>query len=465
MNRTDEGRGVATPEEGGANESPTRVPARANPDGETPDPEWGWVDPAIWTPRMVQALRSGVRGGVWYTLADKIRTPRALASAFAKVKANGGAPGIDRMTVEAFERDKDRHLRELGEALAAGTYHPSAIRRCYIPKGGSKELRPLGIPTVKDRVVQTALRAALEPIYEREFAEHSYGFRPGRNAHQAIDRVERLLCEGNRWVVDLDLKSYFDTVPHAPLMRLVRERVADGQVLAMVESFLKQPVDEEGRRWSPIVGTPQGAVISPLLANLYLDPLDHLMAGLGFEMTRYADDLVVQCRSEEDARRALAEITRWCGAAALTVHPVKTRVVCVSATEGFDFLGYHFRAHRDDPRRVKKWPRAKSVAKLRDALRPLTRRKNGDSLEWIVRRVNVVLRGFFQYFVKSVPTPLREIDSWVRGRLRAVLRARRKRRGRSTVRDNQRWPNAFFAKLGLFSLVRVPAPVMHSPSG
>jgi RNA-directed DNA polymerase len=465
MSRTDEERGVATPEEGGANESPTRVPARANPDGQTPGPEWAWVDPTIWTPRMVQALRSGVKGGVWYTLWDKINTPRALASAFAKVKANGGAPGVDRRTVEAFERDKERHLRELGETLAAGTYRPSAIRRCYIPKGGSKELRPLGIPTVRDRVVQTALRAALEPIYEREFAEHSYGFRPGRSAHHAIDRVERLLCAGNKWVVDLDLKSYFDTVPHAPLMALVRERVADGRVLALVETFLTQPVEDEGRRMVPTVGTPQGAVISPLLANLYLNPLDHHMAGLGFEMTRYADDLVVQCRSEEDARRALAEITRWCGLAALTVHPIKTRIVRVSVTEGFDFLGYHFREHRDDPGRVKMWPREKSVAKLRDTLRPLTRRRNGDSLEWIIRRMTPILRGFFQYFHKSVATPLREIDGWVRERLRAILRTRRKRRGRPTVKDRQRWPNAFFAKLGLFSLVRVPVPVMHSPSG
>jgi RNA-directed DNA polymerase len=269
------------------------------------------------------------------------------------VKANKGAAGVDHVSVQAYERDLESNLRKLHEALKAGTYRPSAIRRCYIPKPGSRtERRPLGIPTVRDRVVQTALRAAIEPIYEREFAEHSYGYRPGHHAHQAIERVERKFDEGSNWVVDVDLKSYFDTIPHQPLMARMRERVADGRVLGLLEAFLKQPVQEEGQQAIPRVGTPQGGVVSPVMANVYLNPLDHLMANAGYEMTRYADDMIVQCRSEQEARAALDLITRWCAQAGLTVHPVKTRIVRVSVTEGFDFLGYHFREHRENPTRM-----------------------------------------------------------------------------------------------------------------
>ena len=414
---------------------------------------------------MVQALVDGVKGGKWYSLWDKIIALRTLEAAFAKVKANDGAAGVDHVSVEAFERDKERNLRALHESLKAGTYRPSAIRRCFIPKAGSKELRPLGIPTVRDRVVQTALRAGIEPIFEREFADHSYGFRARRSAHQAIDRVEQQLCAGMSWVVDVDLKSYFDTVPHDALMAKVRTRVADGRVLELIEAFLTQPIAEDGGQWTPTVGTPQGAVVSPVLSNVSLDALDHLLVRAGFEMTRYADDFVIQCRSEEEAKRALAEVTRWCGTAGLTVHPTKTRIVKVSATEGFDFLGYHFRAHRDDPGRVKKWPREKSGMKLRDTLRPLTKRTSGHALEEIIKRVNVVLRGFFEYFRKSVQLPLRALDKWVRGRLRSILRRRMKRRGKGDGLDHFRWPNAYFEDRGLFSLARALEQTTHPPRG
>jgi RNA-directed DNA polymerase len=372
---------------------------------------------------------------------------------------------VDRVSIEAYARDLERNLRTLHESLQAGTYRPAAIRRCYIPKAGSAERRPLGIPTVRDRVVQTAIRAAIEPIFEREFGEHRYGYRPGRSAHSAVARVERRLCEGSTWVVDVDLTSYFDTIPHAPLRARLRERVADGRVLGRLEAFLKQPVAEEGRQRIPGVGTPQGAVISPVMANVYLNPLDHLRVGAGFEATRYAEDLVVPCRTEGDARRALDAITRWCAQAGRTVHPEKTRIVHVSVTEGFDFLGDHFRLHRDDPGRVKVWPRKKSVAKRRATLRPLTKRTNGHALRDVLRRVNVVLRGFFQYFRRSVRTPLREIDEWVRGRLRAILRRRRTQRGRARGRDLMVWTNRYFEDLGLFSRARALEQTTHSPSG
>lgn len=458
MNGTEEDHTLNVAPEEGASDPPTRVPARAKPAGERPclPPRWAWADSTVWTPRMARALEDGVKGGVWYTLWDKFTTLAALESAFAKVKANDGAAGVDHMSIKEFERDKDKHLRTLHASLKDGTYRPAAIRRRYIPKAGSTELRPLGIPTVRDRVVQAALRAGIEPIFEKEFSEISLGFRPGRSAHGAIDRVERLLDAGNRWVVDVDLKSYFDTVPHHRLMVLLKQRVADGRVLDLIETFLKQPVEDNGSRWTPIVGTPQGAVMSPLLANVYLNPLDHRMAKLGYEMTRYADDFVIQCRTEAEARRALDEVTRWCGAAGLTVHPDKTRIVHAEGREGFDFLGYHFRARRDDPSRTTKWPREKSARKLRETLKPLTKRTSGHSLSSIVTTVNPILRGFLGYFYKSARHGLVSMDEWIRQRLRAVLRRRSRRRGRAREPDYKRWPIAFFDKLGLFSLARTP---------
>jgi len=458
MNRTEEDHTLNVAPEEGASDPPGRVPAKARPTGERPGlpPRWAWADPTVWTPRMVRALEDGVKGGAWYTLWDKFTTLAALESAFAKVKANDGAAGVDHMSIKDFERDKDKHLRALCASLRDGTYRPAAIRRRYIPKAGSSELRPLGIPTVRDRVVQTALRSALEPIFEKEFSEISYGFRPGRGAHGAIERVERLLDAGNRWVVDVDLKSYFDTVSHARLMVLLKGRVADGRVLELIETFLKQPVEDDGARWSPIVGTPQGAVVSPLLANVFLNPLDHRMVKLGYEMTRYADDFVIQCRTEAEARRALAEVTRWCGDAGLTVHPTKTRVVLVEGRDGFDFLGYHFRMRRSDPTRTVKWPREKSARKLRETLKPLTKRTSGHSLPTVLSAVNPVLRGFLGYFYQSTRSSLEAMDIWVRGRLRAILRHRSHRRGRARGQDHVTWPNAFFDKLGLFSLARTP---------
>jgi RNA-directed DNA polymerase len=236
---------------------------------------------------------------------------------------------------------------------------------------------------VRDRVVQTALRNVLEPIFEREFAAHSYGFRPGRGCKDALREVVRWLDEGRLWVVDADLKAYFDTIPHDRLLALLRQRVTDGKVLGLVAAYLQQRVLDEGREWSPETGTPQGAVLSPLLANVYLDPLDKLMEQGGFRMARYADDFVVLCRDEAEAQRALDTIRQWLEWAGLTLHPTKTRVVDLHLVgQGFDFLGYHFeRTRRDELRR---WPRAKSVASLREVVREHTRRCNGNSLEYII---------------------------------------------------------------------------------
>jgi len=404
---------------------------------------------------MLTALEQGVLGGKWHSLRDKVWALPNLRRAFARVKANGGAAGVDHVTVEEFERHWEANLEELSRTLRDGSYRPQAIRRVWIPKPGSKEQRPVGVPTVRDRVVQAALRAVLEPIFERDFAAHSYGFRPHRGCKDALRRVDTLLKEGYHWVVDADLKSYFDSIPHAALLDRVRVKVADGQVIELLQAFLTQKVMETAEGWTPEEGTPQGAVISPLLSNIYLDPLDHRMAERGFEMIRYADDFVILCRNEAEARAALAEVQVWTTSVGLHLHPTKTRIVDATQTEGFDFLGYHFAAGT-------RWPRAKSLGKFQDTIRGKTRRTQGQSLSAIITEVNRTLRGWFEYFQHSHRFVFEVVDSGVRMRLRSLLRHRQGRSGRGRGADHQRWANAFFAKQGLFSLVAARALVCQS---
>jgi RNA-directed DNA polymerase len=437
-------------------DNPATVP-QATQAGNVRD-RWSWTAPEVWTERMLTALEQGVKGGVWFSLMDKVFSRRNLEAAAQQVVGNQGAAGVDHVTVDQFSDELATNLDRLHDGLFCGTYVPQAIRRHWIPKPGSTEQRPLGIPTVRDRVVQTALHHVLEPIFERDFAAHSYGFRPGRGCKDALRRVQELLKAGYVHVVDADLKSYFDTIPQDRLMDLIRRRVADGRVLALVQAFLQQGVLDGLSEWTPEQGTPQGAVISPLLANIYLDPLDHHMAEQGFAMVRYADDFVILCRSAADAERALAEVRSWVAQAGLQLHPSKTRLVHADQ-EGFDFLGYHFRGS------AKRWPRQKSRNKLYASIRSKTRRNEGRSLLVIIGNVNRTLIGWFGYFKHSVLRSLATIDSWVRMRLRSILRRRAGLRGRGRGGDHQRWPNAYFAEQGLYSLVAAHALARQSPSG
>jgi RNA-directed DNA polymerase len=402
------------------------------------------TEPAVWTERMLTALIEGVKGGKWFSLIDKVHPERTLHAAFSQVAANEGAAGVDQVTIAMFERRLDEELRRLSEQLRDGTYQPQAIRRHYIPKPGTQEKRPLGIPTVRDRVVQTALRMVIEPIFEHGFAEQSYGFRPKRGCKDALRRVDELLKAGYCHIVDVDVKGYFDSISHPGLMNQVGEKISDGRILALIEAFLKQGILEDLREWTPEKGSPQGAVISPLLSNIYLNPLDHLMAEQGFEMVRYADDFVILCRSPEEATRALGVVREWMAKAELTLHPTKTKVV--NATEeGFEFLGYRFEGG-------KRYPRTKSLTKLKDTIRAKTKRTSGQCLQAIIASINPTLRGWFVYFQHSYKTAFTDVDSWVRMRLRSILRKRCHRRGRGRGADHIRWRNAFFAEHGLYSL-------------
>jgi RNA-directed DNA polymerase len=403
---------------------------------------------------MLMALEAGVKGGKWFSLIDKVSAPRVLRWAFTKVQANDGAAGVDHQRIARYEQQLEQQTEYLARTLKEGSYHPAAIRREWIPKPGSKEKRPLGIPTVRDRVVQKALLSTLEPIFERDFAEQSYGFRPGRGCKDALRRVDQLLKLGYGWVVDADLKSYFDTIPQQQLLERIAEKVADGRVLELIRKYLQQGVLENMRSWQPEAGTPQGAVISPLLSNIYLDPLDQLMKVSGIEMVRYADDFVLLCRSEAAAQKALAGVQQWTAEAGLTLHPEKTRIVDTGQPGGFDFLGYHFELGR-------RRPREKSLRKFKDRVRAKTKRANGQSLQAIIANVNRSAQGWFGYFKHSHRYTFEPLDRLLRTRLRSILRKRSGRRGRGRGADHQRWSNTYFAEHGVFSFVAAHAQCVN----
>lgn len=395
---------------------------------------------------MLRALETGNKGRKWHTLIDKVFAPKTLALALQAVVRNAGAAGLDGQSTEAVAARAEEELAIIESFLREARYEPEAVKRVWIEKVGSKEKRPLGLPTVRDRIVQKALQIVLEPIFEKDFAAHSYGFRPARSARAAVERVEALLEKGNVHVVDADLKGYFDSIPQDQLLERVSRKIADGRVLALLEKFLKQGVLETGKQWQPTEsGTPQGAVISPLLANIYLDELDHLLAGLGFEMVRYADDFVILCPNQAEAQQALEVVREWTLQAGLVLHPEKTKLVDASVRGGFDFLGWHFE-------RGYRWPRQKSEKRFKETIREKTRRTSGEGLQSIIAAVNRTVRGWGTYFRGGVRNVPQRLDKWIRQRVRSILRTRAGRDGPARGADHERYPNAWLTERGLISL-------------
>jgi RNA-directed DNA polymerase len=396
---------------------------------------------------MLEALERGVKGGKWHSLIDKVYQSGNLIDAWEQVKKNHGGSGVDKMTLHQFSEHLTSRLETLQKQVQEGSYEPLPVRRAYIPKlGGGR--RPLGIPTVKDRVVQAALRNVIEPIFENQFDENSYGFRPGRGCKDALREVDRLLKAGKTWVVDVDIEAYFDSIPFDTLMDEVAERIADGRVLKLIERFLRQGILEEMKLWLPERGTPQGAVISPLLANIYLHSVDRKMREAGYQMIRYADDMVILCDSRDEADAALAVLGQLLEHKQLRLHPKKTKVVDATQRPGFQFLGYNFFEG-------KRYPRKPSVDKLREQIRKRTRRNRSDTLKTIIESLNKVLHGWFNYFKHSSSYAFETIDRWIRYRLRCILSKRRglgrkRRRGRGF--DHWRWPNDYFRAQNLFIL-------------
>jgi len=435
---------------------PGEVPPGAVPPGIAE--RLAFADRGVWTERMLDCLqRGGPEGGRWYWLHDKVFRRDTLRTAFGRVAANGGAPGVDRVTVKAFGARLEEEIGRVLTSWQAETLRAQPLRRHYIPKPGSREKRPLGIPTVRDRMVQGALKLVMEPIFEMDFHQHSYGFRPGRGAAQALTAVLQAV-EGDRrcHVIDADLKGYFDTIPHAPLLAAVHRRVSDRRLLDLLESYLKAGI-LDGRDWSePASGSPQGGVISPLLANIYLNPLDHLMNDGERTMIRYADDFLVLCRSAEDAQQAMTELRAWLDQAGLVLHPEKTRLVDLSQDGSHvDFLGYRLKRHtnrRTGQRRLLRLVRPKSLDKIKETIRHHTPRCSGHELAMTIATLNRRLRGWFQYFRSAEATLHQELDQMIRRRLRAMLAKRAKRPCWGGGSCHNLWPNAYFRQCGLFSL-------------
>jgi RNA-directed DNA polymerase len=419
---------------------------RTTKQGSSVETKASWIDRSIWTESMLVALGNGVKGKKWFSLNDKVWRRSTLESAWQQVRSRKGSAGADDQTIELFAANADKYLDELAESLRHGSYKPQAVKRVEIPKGNGK-YRPLGIPTVKDRIVQTAIKRVIEPIFEQEFLPMSYGFRPGKSCKDALREVDQLLKQGYSYVVDADLEDFFGSIPHERMMEKIEEHISDGSLLRLLKAYQKQDIVKGLSGWTPVSGTPQGAVISPLLANLYLNDLDKRMQECGYRMVRYADDYVVLCREEAEAERAMAELEQWVTNNGLKLHADKThRGDWRIPGQGFEFLGYRFEAGQ---RQVRK----KSLQALKEKIRSKTRRTRGASLSTIIGELNPLLRGWFGYFKHARWWTFRPIDQFVRRRLRAILRKQAKRPGMGwSLQDHKLWPNKYFAEAGLFTM-------------
>jgi RNA-directed DNA polymerase len=408
-----------------------------------------WSHHPAWTESMRAALKTRQEsGGKWFSLIDRMWELRLLQGAWERLnrrvtgeKRRRGA-GVDGVTVEGFAKRAGEEIPRLAGELRAGRYRPRAARRHYIPKPGTTKKRPLGLPCVRDKVVQEALRSLIEPIFEVEFLEGSHGFRPKRSTDTACQRLEEHLKAGKVWVVDADITGFFDNIDHEKELEQVNRRIADGRVLGLIRAFLEAGVMEEMKVRYSTTGTPQGGVISPLLANIFLHAMDEELEARGISWVRYADDFLLLCETRAEAEAALEAVREILARLGLTLAPEKTRIRHLD--EGFDFVGWHYQGHQ-------RWPRSKSVKGLRLKLREKTRRLRPGSMELICGELTPILRGWYVFFRDgNSGGTFGPLTGWVRRRLRSILHRRHKGNGIGSRDLNRKWPNGCFAAWGLF---------------
>ena len=415
--------------------------------------------------RQLWAAAKRAPGRRFHALYGQMCRGDVLREAWKRVRRNKGAAGVDRVTISHIEQyGIRRFLEELGQVLRAGEYGAQVVRRVYIPKADGAK-RPLGIPTVQDRVVQMAAKLVLEPIYEADFVPNSYGFRPKRSAQQALERIRQLSRAGAEHVLDADIENYFGSIEHGKLQTLVSQRVSDRKMLRMIRQWLQAGVMEDGMVSHPTAGTPQGGVISPLLSNIYLHVLDRVWAKHGRhlgELVRYADDFVVMCRTAQGCEESQRRIEHVMSRLGLKLHPQKTRRVALrDGLEGFDFLGCHLRKRmsgrlwqQEGVRRyyLQRWPSRKAMKRVRERVRELTPRgRCHQDVRGVIAELNPVLRGWGQYFQAcNAANHFIDVDNYVGQRLKGL---RVKRHGRN-LRAGQadRWGREYFERLGLHRL-------------
>jgi RNA-directed DNA polymerase len=381
-----------------------------------------------------------------HSLTGRI-TEELMLKAYKAVKKNRGAAGIDKMTISMYEKNLSENLLSLMRELKRGLYQPTPLRRVYIPKGDGKT-RPLGIPTVKCRVAQEVIRRLINSTFERRFHDNSFGFRMGRNCHQAVERLLQYAEQGNRYVVDVDIKGFFDNIPHDLIMNSVAARIADGNILNLIEKLLNSGVMEEGKIKPTTKGTPQGGVISPLLANITLDHLDWFLEEHGFNFVRYADDFVILCKTESEAKKALELVQNFLDGMKLEISPEKTKISHFS--KGFDFLGFSIKSRSIQMR-------TKSREKFKNSIREMTKRSHNLDKE-VINRLNRVIRGTVNYFstkFSTMNTSFFKLDRWIRKRIRCM------KHKRIWLTDNWRCTIKHIEKMGLLSCQSLHKARLH----
>lgn len=376
-----------------------------------------------------------------YSLMDKVWDSKTLEEAWKRVYANKGCAGVDKITILEFRCREKHHLREIQHELKTGRYEPLPVLRKHIPKRDGK-LRPLGVPAIKDRIVQQAVRMVLEPVFEMKFLDCNYGYRTGRNAHQAIKRLDYYRTGKNhRWILDGDIKGFFDNVDHELLVSFVAEEISDSKVLNLITKWLKAGVMIEGKGEETRIGTPQGGVISPLLANIYLHEFDKYMTERGHNLIRYADDFVVICSTKKRAEKALSEAKAILGRLKLKLHPEKTRIVHI---EKMQFLGFSMGGNKQ--RGIK--PRDEAVKEFRHKIKEMTRRHKTLPVKEVIRCANRLINGWGHYYkIGKVKVVFRNLDIYVRKRFRIYIEKK------ISAHSRQRLSNYTLAKeYGLKSL-------------